>query len=119
VSSAAAARVLAAGAAWRLTGAAAAGRALLAAVSRGGETERTAAAIMLVRAGDRSVPLVRGALLDGSASLGLVEVLGSIGTDDAKEALRRVAHAPGSRVAAPAREAAADTLRTLDGPAGH
>jgi hypothetical protein len=87
-------------------------------VSRGGETERTAAAIMLVRAGDRSVPLVTGALLDGSASLGLVEVLGSIGTDDAKEALRRVAHAPGSRVAAPPREAAAEALRTLDGPAG-
>ena len=114
MSAAAAAKVVATGTAWRLTGAAAAGRALLTSVTEGGETERTVAAMMLVRAGDRSVPLVAGALLTGSASLGLVEVLGSIGTDDAREALRRVAHPSGSRVVRPVREAAADTLRTLD-----
>lgn len=114
MSAAAAARVLAAGTAWRLTGAPAAGRSLLAAAARRGETEQTVAAMMLVRAGDRSVPLVAGALLAGNAAVTLVEVLAGIGTDEARRALRQVAASADSRVAGPARESAADALRTLD-----
>lgn len=72
------------------------------------------AAMMLVRARDRSVPLVTRALLAGGADVALVEVLASIGTDEARAALRRVSDATEPTVVPPIRESAAEALRTLD-----
>ena len=109
MSAAGAARLLAAGAAWRFFGAAPAGRALVGALAADDETERTVAGMALARAGDRSAPLLTEALLAGSAPDLLVDVLASIGTDAARSALRRVAQGvPG------AAESAARALRTLD-----
>lgn len=108
------ARIVAAGATWRLTGIAAAGDALLAAVTTGDETERTLAGMLLVKAGNRSVPLVADAALTGRGADDLVDVLASINTADAREALVRVTQAPPSIVAPRVKTAAADALRTLD-----
>ncbi|MDF2975996.1 MAG: hypothetical protein K0S40_724 [Actinomycetospora sp.] len=108
------ARVLAAGATWRLTGLASAGDALLDAVAHGEETERTLAAMLLVRAGDRSVPLVTDAVLSGRGDVDLVDVLASIDTTDARAALARLAQAPPSAVPARVPAAATEALRTLD-----
>jgi len=87
-------QALAFGATWRLTGITAAGHALLDAVTAGGETERTLAGMLLVKAGDRSVPVVTEAVLAGRAPADLVDVLASINTADARAALVRVAQAP-------------------------
>jgi hypothetical protein len=114
VGSAASARLLAVGATWRLTGFAAAGDALVMAVTTGGETERMLAGMLLVRAGDRSVPVVTEAISAGRGSAGLVDVLASIGTDDAREALLRVSQTPAPAVTPEARDAAAEALRMLD-----
>ena len=65
--------------------------------------------MLLVQAGDRSVPLVAEALA-GPGSTGLVDVLASIGSDAARDALARVADEAGPAVAAAADEA----LRDLD-----
>jgi hypothetical protein len=70
--------------------------------------------MLLVRAGNRSVPLVTRALLAGSADTSLVEVLASIGTDDAREALRTVSQPPKPTVAPPSRQSAIDALKILD-----
>jgi ABC-type uncharacterized transport system substrate-binding protein len=108
----ASARLLAAGATWRLTGNRAAGGALLTGVSAGGETERTIAAMQLVKAGNRSVPPVSDAILTGRAPAELVDVLASINTPAARAALNQVAETP--TVPQPTRAAAAAALRTLD-----
>lgn len=108
------ARILAAGATWRLTGIAAAGDALLTAVTTGSETERTLAGMLLVKAGNRSVTVVADAVLTGKGAADLVDVLASINTPDARAALVRVAQAPPSTVASQAQCAAAEALRTLD-----
>jgi hypothetical protein len=108
------ARILAAGATWRLTGIAAAGDALLTAVTTGSETDRTLAGMLLVKAGNRSVPVVTDAVLTGKGVDDLVDVLASINTADARAALERVAQAPPSTVAAQTKDAAAAALRTLD-----
>jgi hypothetical protein len=112
MSAAGAARLLAVGAAWRLTGAGQAGRALVDALANDDETERTVAGIQLTRAGNRSVPLLNEALLAGSAPQLAVDVLASIATDEAKDALRRVVTEPGADAAC--RDSAARALRTLD-----
>jgi hypothetical protein len=114
VAATASARLLAVGAIWLLTGAPAAGRALTRAITDRGESERTLAGMLLVRAGDRSVPVVTEAILSGRGSTALIDVLASIGSEVARDALVRV-----SRVAAPAVDpvvaaAAAEALRTLD-----
>jgi hypothetical protein len=114
VGAAASAKLLAIGAAWRLTGAAAAGNALVTAVTTGAETERTLAGMLLVQAGDRSVAVVTDAILTGPAPADLVDVLVSIGTDDARAALLRVSQNPPPAVPATTRDAAAQGLRTLD-----
>ncbi|MGI8815805.1 MAG: hypothetical protein ACR2G2_11185 [Pseudonocardia sp.] len=108
------AKLLAVGATWRLTGIGAAGRALLAAVTSGGETERTLAAILLVKASDRSVPVVARAVLAGRATSELIDVLASINTAQARAALATVAEAAPPVVAPDTRAAAAAALRTLD-----
>ena len=108
------ARLLAIGATWRLTGIAAAGNALLTAVTTGDETDRMLAGTLLVKAGNRSVPLVTDAVLTGKGAAELVDVLASINTADARAALERVAQTPPSTVAPQAKDAAAQALRTLD-----
>jgi len=108
------ARLLAAGATWRLTGVAAAGDALLNAVTTGSETDRTLAGMLLVKAGNRSVPVVADAVLTGKGDADLVDVLARINTPDARAALVTVAQAPPSALAPRAKEAAAEALRTLD-----
>ena len=112
---AASAGVLAAGATWRLAGIPAAGRALVAAATTGGENERTMAGMLLVRAGDRSVPLVMAAILDGATGRELPDVLASIGTDRARAALvTLVREAPEVRAAAAEALATLDAIRDLD-----
>jgi hypothetical protein len=110
----ASAKLLAAGATWRLTGVPAAGHALLAAVTRGGEAERTLAGILLVKAGDRSVAPLTAAIMAGNNAPGLVDVLASIGTDPARDALVTVAQGSQTRVVPHIRRAATEALRTLD-----
>ena len=102
-------KLLAAGAAWRIAGLGAAGRTLVDAAADEVETEQTLAGMLLVKAGDRSVPLVANALAAGVTSLGLVDVLASIGTPEARGALGAIAVAEGKVGAA-----AADAIRTLD-----
>ncbi len=114
MSATASARLLAIGATWRLTGVNAAGRALVTAVAGDRETERTLAGMLLVQAGDRSVPVVTDAILTGPAADELVNVLASIGSRNAREALARVSRASPSIVAQSVAMAAAEALRTLD-----
>jgi len=108
------AKILAVGATWRLTGIAAAGDALLIALTTGAETDRTLAGMLLVKAGNRSVPLVTDAVLTGKGTAELVDVLASINTADARAALEQVAQAPPPTVAPQAKEAASEALRTLN-----
>lgn len=107
---AASAKVLAAGAAWRLAGLDAAGRMLVGTIAEGTEEQQTLAGMLLVQAGDRSVPLVAGALVAGAAVPQLVEVLASIGTDTARAALADAAAGSPPEIAASAEKA----LRNLD-----
>ena len=103
------ARLLAAGSAWRVTGLDAAGRSLISAASHGDENDQTIAGIFLVKAGDRSVRLV-GKALQVDPSLTLVDVLASIGTNDARAVLEGAANGQPSEIADAARQA----LQTLD-----
>jgi len=103
------ARLLAAGSAWRLTGLDAAGRTLIGAVGHGDENDQTIAGIFLVKAGDRSVPLIGDALLAEPSRI-LVDILASIGTDDARAVLEWAANGERSEIAHAARQA----LQTLD-----
>jgi len=114
VSAIASAWLLAVGAVWLLTGATAAGRALTRAITDGGEDERTLAGMLLVRAGDRSVPVVAEAILSGRGSTALIDVLASIGSEAARDALVRVSRAAAPAVDPAVAAAAAEALRTLD-----
>ena len=49
--------------------------------------------MLLVKAGNSSVPIVTRTLLADPAATGLVEVLASIGTEEAREALLQLSHA--------------------------
>jgi hypothetical protein len=109
VSTAGAAKLLAAGAAWRLTGAGPAGRALVGGLVEGDENERTIAGISLTRAGDRSIPLLAAALAAGTTPDLVVDVLASIGTDAARNVLHQEA-----QTGSPAAEPAARALRALE-----
>ena len=106
--------LLAVGAVWLLTGATAAGHALTRAITDGGEDERTLAGMLLVRAGDRSVPVVTEAILSGRGSTALIDVLASIGSQAARDALVRVSRAAAPAVDPAVAAAAAEALRTLD-----
>jgi hypothetical protein len=114
VAAVASAWLLAVGAVWLLTGATAAGRALTRAITDGGEDERTLAGMLLVRAGDRSVPVVAEAILSGRGSTALIDVLASIGSEAARDALVRVSRAAAPAVDPAVAAAAAEALRTLD-----
>jgi hypothetical protein len=104
------AKLFAAGSTWRLTGMEAAGRNLVSAVVDGEEDEQTLAGMMLVKAGDRSVPLITDAISAGAPAPELVDVLASIGTDAARAALEQATQTAPREVAAAAQQA----LRTLD-----
>jgi|SRR5450755_1128600 len=104
------ARLLAAGSAWRLTGLGPAGRALVSAVTSDNTNDRILAAILLTRAGDRSVRVVADALAAGAAPSDLVDVLASIGTPTAREQLRTASSSSRPDLASAAQRA----LRTLD-----
>ena len=106
--------LLAVGATWRLTGAAAAGRALVTAATTGSGNDQVLAKMLLVKAGNRSVPIVTRTLLTDPAATGLVEVLASIGTKEARQALLKLSHAPPAAVTPQHRDAATQALRTLD-----
>ncbi len=110
----ASARILVVGVIWLLTGAAVAGRALTRAITDRGENERTLAGMLLVRAGDRSVPVVTEAILSGRGSPALIDVLASIGSQAARDALVRVSRAAAPAVDPVVAAAAAEALRTLD-----
>jgi hypothetical protein len=110
VSAAASAKALATGWAWRLTGRVAAGQRLVGAVNHGGEDEQTIAAMFLVKAGDRAVPLIREGFAVDAPSPTLVDILGSIGTDTARQELQRVSASGEPSLA----EAARQMLLTLD-----
>jgi hypothetical protein len=105
--------ILAAGATWRLTGVPAAGQALISAATTGNENNRVLAKMLLVKAGNRSVPVLTTALLADPAAVGLVEVLASIGTEEASAALLELAHASPGAVPPRNRDAAAQAIRTL------
>jgi hypothetical protein len=111
---AASAKLFAAGASWRLVGLPTAGRSLLTAVATGGETEKTLAGMFLVQAGDRSVPLLSSAIQAGGTDRALVDVLASIGSDEARDALVTIAQGTQATVTPQTREAAVEALHTLD-----
>lgn len=104
------ARVIATGSVWRVAGVEWAGRSLIDTFVHGDDDERTLAGVSLVQAGDRSVPLVLDAIASGSDPVELVDVISSIGTDDAREALAELTESTD-----PATTAAAGTaLRDFD-----
>lgn len=82
-----AAKVFAAFGAWRATGLARAGQVVAQALASSDETSRTAAGILLVRAGARSVPLLRNNLRSGTAVALTLRVLGDIGGSEAAAAI--------------------------------
>jgi hypothetical protein len=106
--------ILAIGATWRLAGVPAAGQALMSAATTGNENNQVLAKMLLVKAGNRSVPIVTTALSANPATTGLVEVLASIGTEEARAALLELSHASPAAVPPQNRDAAAQALRTLD-----
>jgi hypothetical protein len=114
VAAIASAWLLAVGVVWLLTGAAAAGRALTRAITDCDESERTLAGMLLVRAGDRAVPVVTEAILSGRGSTALIDVLASIGSPAAHDALVHVSRAAAPAVDPVVAAAAAQALRTLD-----
>jgi hypothetical protein len=104
------ARVLATGAAWRVAGAAWAGRSLIDTFVHGDDDERTLAGMALVQAGDRSVPLVLDAIASGSDPVELVDVISSIGTSAARKALEQLTKSDAPTTS----ETAASALDTFD-----
>jgi len=106
---AASARVLAAGAVWRLTGATRAGTTLVEAAGSTDENSQMLAGMLLVRAGDRSVDAVTNALTSGEGSPQLVDVLTSIGSERARRGLESLTDRGGA-----IGDAARQALRDLD-----
>jgi hypothetical protein len=103
------ARLVAAYAAWRLTGARRAGRALVEALEAPDEARRTVAGMLLVKAGRPAVPLLREALRRRAGLPLALTVLGDVGDPAAAPDLQAFAGDADPRVARAAREA----LRTL------
>ena len=92
------ARVFAAAALWRL-GVTSAGRGIVEAAAGDDEDTSTVAGMLLTNAGDRSVPLIGEAVAAGGASLVLVDVLASIGSESALGELRKLAIEAGGDIA--------------------
>lgn len=103
-------KLLAAGAACRLTGAQRPCRVLADAVANGPESEAGAAAILLVKAGDHGVEAVADAIERGAGDADLVDVLASIRTPRARTYLEALSAGAQGEITAAARSA----LTTLD-----
>lgn len=106
--------VLVRGAAFRATGARGLGRGLVRDFLTGDEDARTAAGMLLVRAGDRSIGVLREALDATPDAEELVDVLAGIETPAAEAEMRRVAGEGSSPVA----EKAAGVLERRARPGG-
>ena len=115
-------RVLASDRAWRLLGSDAAGRAVAGtAVESADEDASTLAAMLLVRGGDRAVPLLAELVAEGRADPIVVDVLASIGTPGAMALLGRLVDHDDPDVAAAAHSALARAQppeEPTNGPAG-
>lgn len=99
-------KVLANDRVWRLAGSEAAGRAVArAAVDPADEDISTLAAMLLVRGGDRAVPLLEDLVAAGHADPIIVDVLASIATPRATAVLDRLAGHDDPDVATAARTA--------------
>lgn len=107
-------RVLASDRVWRLAGSDAAGRAVAtAAVDTTDEDTSTLAAMLLVRGGDKAVPLLEDVVAGGRTTPIVVDVLASIATPRATALLSRLAEHEDHEVATAAR-AALDRQRPPD-----
>jgi hypothetical protein len=111
VKAAESAKLLAAGAIWRFTGAAAAGRSLIEGLTSPDETARTIAGILLVKTGSRSVNLIRDAIgkaREQSLPM-LLRIAGEFGDDQLDEMLARYTASENSEIAQAARDAQANS----------
>jgi hypothetical protein len=102
--------LLARHAAWRLTGLQSAGRAVVQALSSDDPTTRVMAGMLLVRARQRSLPLLREALAARRALPMVLPILADIGDQASRPAIHALTRDPDPAVAGAAREA----LRVLD-----
>lgn len=116
------AKLFSAYAAWRATGSARAGGVVAGALASSDETNRTAAGILLVRAGGRALPLLRGNLARGLAVPLTLRVLGDLGGAQARAEIEPYARSADPAVAAAAADAlasaAAAPRRAPDTPKG-
>ena len=108
------AAVLAAYAAWRMTGWYRGGRTLIEALASADETNRTVAGILLVRAGERSVPLLRDALGRGQSVPMALRLLGDIGARELEGQIGEYARSEDPAIARAAREALRALQRSPD-----
>ncbi len=109
--------LLAAYAAWRTTGSSPAGRRLVRVLSSPDETNRTVAGILLVRAGERSVRLLRDALARGESVPMALRLLGDIGARELTGEIGEYAKSEDPAIARAARDALQALKRTSDSPA--
>ena len=108
-----AASVFAAYGAWRATGSARAGAVLSAALDSGDETNRTAAGMLLLRGGQKALPLLRANLQRGVAVPMTLRLLGDIGGRAALEMIVPHTHSADPAIA----RAAHDALAAADAAA--
>lgn len=94
---------------WRITGAESAGRVLMKALASPDPSARMVAGILLVRAGKRSVPLLREAIERGINLPQTLLMAGDIGAKSLEPDLHKFVDHPDPSVA----KAAADGLRLL------
>ena len=103
-------RVLAAGASWRLFGSARSGERLLAAMAGDDEQNRMLAGISLVKAGQRSLDLIKKKIADGEATAPAIRLLPDIAGERSRGLLEQVAAGkPGVEA-----DAATESLELLD-----
>ncbi len=84
-------KVIVAGMLWRTFGSKSAGAILLDAMSASNEQQRMLAGMMLVKAGDRSVVLIREAVESGRAGSQVVRLLADLGGPGARAVLETLA----------------------------
>ena len=102
-----AASVFAAYGAWRATGSARAGVVLSAALGSSDETNRTAAGMLLLRGGEKALPLLRANLQRGTAVPMTLRLLGDIGGHAARATIEPYTQSADPAIARAARDALA------------
>ncbi len=95
---------------WRATGALSAGRVLIAGLESSDENNRLIAGMLLVRGGEKAIPLFRESLDKGAPSPLLLRVIGDSGAIEFRDDLARYAESPDPQLA----RAAADALRLMN-----